>query len=284
MEKIALVTDSTSDLDNETIEKYNIHVLRLKVIYKDTEYIDGLTITSQEVYENLSKEIPTTSTPVISDADTLFTKLEEQGYTHVIAIHISSGLSGTLNMIDLAMQNHPKLTSCIFDSKALSLGCGALVVGCAEMLEQGKSYSEITQQLPAMRDKISVYFVVDTLKYLIKGGRIGKVAGVFGSILDVKPIISIGKDGIYYTYDKIRGKKQVFKRMVSIAKEATENTKAQVWVMHGNAAEEAKHLMEKFKELPSITDLRIGSVGPVLGVHTGPGLLAFTLVKQPFYK
>jgi DegV family protein with EDD domain len=284
MEKIALVTDSTSDLNNDIIEKYNIHVLRLKVIYKDREYIDGVTITSEEVFSNLAHEIPTTSTPVVGDANALFTQLEEQGYTHVISVHISSGLSGTLNMIDLAMKSHPKLTACVFDSKALSLGCGALVIGCAEMIAKGKSYDEITKQLPAMREKISVFFVVDTLKYLIKGGRIGKVAGALGSIMDVKPIISIGKDGIYYTYEKIRGKKQVFKRMLSIAKEKIEDGKAQVWVMHGNAAQEAKQLMEKLKTIPNISDLKLGSVGPVLGVHTGPGLLAFAVIQQPFYK
>ena len=93
MEKIALITDSTSDLDNETIKKYDIKVLRLKVIYKDREYIDGLTIESQEVYENLEKEVPTTSTPSTGDADALFTQLVKEGYSHVLCIHISSGLS-----------------------------------------------------------------------------------------------------------------------------------------------------------------------------------------------
>lgn len=283
MEKIALVTDSTSDLDNETIEKYDIKVLRLKVIYKDREYIDGLTIESQEVYENLEKEIPTTSTPSIGDADALFKQLTEEGYTHVLCIHISSGLSGTLNMIRLALEKYKQLTAFVFDSKALSLGAGALVIGCAEMIKSGMSFDDVISQLPSMRDQISVFFVVDTLKYLIKGGRIGKVAGVLGSIMSVKPIISIGKDGVYYTYEKVRGKAKALGKMIDIIEEKVQDAKAKVWLMHGDAKQEAKEIFEKIKALKNVASLNMGLVGPVLGVHTGPGLVGVVIVKEPFF-
>ena len=282
MEKIALVTDSTSDLSEEIIKKYDIKVLRLKVIYKDKDYIDGVTITSDEVYDNLVNEIPTTSTPLVGDAEKLIKTLEDEGYTHVIAIHISSELSGTLNMVNLVLEKS-KLKTFVFDSKALSMGCGQLVLGCAEMIEKGKTFNQITEQLPAMRDKITVYFVVDTLKYLIKGGRIGKVSGVVGSIIQLKPIISIGKDGIYYTFERIRGKKQAVKRMIELAEESLLKNKARVWVMQGGALEEGKAFLEKIKAFPNITEINFGSIGPVLGVHTGPGLMALALIQEPFY-
>lgn len=284
MEKIALITDSTSDLDQETILKYNIKVLRLKIIYKDKEYLDGGTISSEEVYKNLEFEVPSTSTPVMSEAEELFNQLENEGYTHVIAIHIGSKLSGTFNMVNLVLKKHPKLQSYVFDSKALSLGAGSLVIACGEMIEQGKSFKDITEQLPAMQKKVSVFFVVDTLKYLIKGGRIGRVSGVLGSILKIKPIISIDTDGVYYTFEKARGKKQAVRRLVSIAEETLRNTKAKIWVMHGDALQEGKELFERFKPLTNITKLNFGSIGPVLGVHTGPGLVGFVMVQEPFYK
>jgi len=283
MEKIAIVTDSTADMSQETIEKYDVKVLRLKVIYKDKEFIDGETISADEVYKSLEHEVPKTATPQSGDADALFTQLEAEGYTHVIGIHISSGLSGTLNMVNLAMQSHPKLKACIFDSKALSLGMGELVQGCGEMIKAGKSFDEIVAQLPDMRDKITIYFVVDTLKYLIKGGRIGKVSGVLGSVLHVKPIIKIGKDGVYYTYDKVRGRKQSLKKMLEIVEDALKTTKARVWVMQGDALAEAKEMIEKLKSFKNITKLELGSIGPVLGVHAGPGLIGIGIVKEPFY-
>jgi len=283
MEKIAIIADSTADLDQEAISKYNIHMLRLKIIYKDKEYIDGGSISAQQVYDDFEREVPTTSTPSINDVHELLKQLEADGVTHVIGITIGSKLSGTYNMVRLACESHPNLQSYIFDSKALSLGAGALAIGCGEMIEQGKSFEEITRQLPEMQKKISVFFIVDALKYLIKGGRIGRVSGAVGSMLNIKPIISIDSEGVYYTYDKIRGKNHAIKKLVSIAEETLSSTKARMWVMHGGALQEGKALLEKFKSVSGITSLNFGCIGPVLGVHAGPGLLGFILVKEPFY-
>ena len=101
-------------------------------------------------------------------------------------------------------------------------------------------------------------------------GRIGKVAGVLGSIMSVKPIISIGKDGVYYTFEKVRGKAHAIKRMIDIIEDTLKNAKAKVWVMHGDALQEAKEMFERIKTISNVTSLNMGSVGPVLGVHTGP--------------
>lgn len=209
MTKIALVTDSTSDLNHEEIKKYNIHVLPLKIVYSHREYTDRVDITPDEVYDNMKVEVPKTSLPSMEEIDRLFEKLKKEGYTHVIAITISTGLSGTFNSVRLVSENHPELTFEIFDSRALSLGAGAIVLECGEMIESGKSFDEIIAELPNLRDKISIYYVLDTLKYLIKGGRIGKVSGSIGEVLNLKPIISINDEGVYYTHSKVRGRKKV---------------------------------------------------------------------------
>lgn len=280
MSKIALITDSTSDLGKFEIEKYNIHVLPLRIIYKDAEYIDRVNITTEEVYNNLAIEVPSTSLPSMEDIDKLFTELEEEGYTHAIAVCISSGLSGTYNCINLASKQHPNIISHVFDSLALTLGAGAIAIECGEMIAAGKDYDEIIEQLPSIRNRIKVYFVVDTLNYLIKGGRIGKVSGTIGEFFNIKPIISINEEGVYYTYTKVRGRKQSISKLMDIVSEILSRSRAKIWVLHGGALEEGKDLYEDVSKLPNISEIGFGDIGPVAGVHTGPGLLGVVIMEE----
>ncbi|WP_425447245.1 DegV family protein [Dethiothermospora halolimnae] len=280
MNKIALVTDSTSDLKDDEIKRYNVHVLPLKILYKDREYTDRVDITPEEVYSNMAVEVPTTSLPSLNDIDQLFMKLKKEGYTHIIAVTISSGLSGTYNSVKLVSKNYPEIKFEIFDSRALTLGAGAIILECGEMLRLGKSFEEIVTQLPKFRDKISVYYVLDTLKYLMKGGRIGKVSGNIGKLLNVKPIISINKEGVYYTYKKVRGRKRSISKVFDIVKNTLEEKKGKVWVLHGGAQEEAQELYEKILQLPNLIKLEFGDISPVAGVHTGPGLIGVTIMTD----
>lgn len=278
--KIALVTDSTSDLNHEEIERYNIHMLSLKIVYSDREYTDRVDITPDEVYNNMKVEVPTTSLPSMEDIDRLFVKLKDEGYTHVIAVTISTGLSGTHNSIRLMSENHPELKFEIFDSLALSLGAGAIVLECGEMINSGKSFEEIVNELPKLRDKIRIYYVLDTLKYLMKGGRIGKVSGSIGEILNIKPIISINKEGVYFTHSKVRGREQSISKIFDIVKTALEEKKAKIWVLHGGAKQEAQELYKRILELPNIIKVGFSDISPVAGVHTGPGLIGVTIVSE----
>lgn len=274
MEKIAIVTDSTSDVEKEMIEKYNLKVLPLRIIYKDREYLDRLTIQPKEVYDNLENEIPTTSLPSIKDIDNLYKKLEEEGYTHVIGIVISSNLSGTYNALMMVSQNYPSITSCIFDSKSISIGEGAIVEECGDLISKGESFDTITSKLPSIRDRIKVYYVVNTLKYLIKGGRIGKISGTIGELLNIKPIISINKEGFYYTYAKVRSEKQGINKLIDIAQKKP----CKIWVMHGGSPEKVKELSREVSNLSNVKRISYGEISPVSGVHTGPGLIGMVLL------
>lgn len=281
MEKIALITDSVSDLTKEIIEKFNVKVLPLKIIYKAKEYIDGVTITAKEVYDNFKIEIPTTSMPSVADAENLYEEIISEGYTHAIVVPISSGLSGTINNFTLVADNHSdKIKSFVFDSKSLSRAQGILVEIAGEMIEKGSSFDEIIAVLPQVRDNTKVYFTPDTLEYLIKGGRIGRISGTIGELLNIKPIVSIGTDGKYYTYDKVRGKKQVITRLVKIASEHLSTGNHRVFVMHGGAFEEGTKLYEALSKLPNVSSIELGDLGPVAGVHSGPGFLAFAIFKE----
>jgi DegV family protein with EDD domain len=280
MDKIALVTDSTSDLDKETIDKYNIKVLPLRIVYKNKEYIDRVNIAPKEVYDNLHIEVPHTSLPSMEDIEKLFLKLEEEGYTHAIIVPISSGLSGTYNTLKLVSENHTQLQTTVFDSKSLTLGAGAIVIKCAELIESGKTYEDVVEMLPKIRDSISVYYIVDTLRYLIKGGRIGKVSGTVGELLNIKPIISIDSEGIYYTHAKVRGKKKALSALFEISTNILKFTKGRVWIMHGGAEEEGLKFYESFKNVENVTYLGFGDISPVAGVHTGPGLIGIVIMKD----
>ena len=280
MQKIALVADSTCDLNKEEIKKNNVHILPLKIVYKDREYTDRVDITPQEVYDNMKNEVPTTSLPSMEEIDRLFLKLKEEGYTHLIAVTISTGLSGTNNSLRLVSKKHPEMTYEIFDSKALSLGAGAIVMECGKMIEEGKDFEYIVKQMPMLREKIKVFYVLDTLKYLMKGGRIGKVSGSIGQLLNLKPIISIDNEGIYYTYTKVRGRKKSINKLHEIMKETLEGKGGKAWVLHGGAKEEAMDLYEKVKTIPNVIMAGLSDISPVAGVHTGPGLIGITIMEK----
>ena len=281
MSKIALITDTTSETPEDIIKKYNIKVLPFRIIYKDREYKDKFEITPDQVYDNLKKEVPTSSLPSMQDMEEMFTKLEAEGYTHAIAILLSTGLSGIYNAMKLVSENHPNITTFLVDSKSLSIGEFILVKKCGEMIESGNSFEEIVDTLPLIQKKIHLFFVVDTLEYLIKGGRIGRVAGTIGDLLNIKPIISIDEDGRYYTYDKVRGRKQSLNRLIEIAKERLSTSPCSIYMMEGHAHEEANKVHETLSLLPNVISIFFGGdISPVAGAHSGPGLVGFALLEE----
>lgn len=279
MQKIALLVDSACDLSLETIRENNIKLLPLRISYSHGEYKDMLDISADEIYSNLEKEVPKTSLPSAENLEEILSSLENEGYTHVIAVTISSGLSGTFNSIRLALEDHPKLISHVFDTKILAMPEGIVAFEVAKLIEAGKSFEYIVDNLPNIRKSITGYFTVNTLDYLKKGGRIGKIAGTIGEMLNLKPIVTVDDDGIYYTVCKARGRKQSILRLTNILKESLSQGPCKVWVLHGGALEEAKSFLESLKGLDNIMSLDISQISPALGVHGGPGLLGLAIQK-----
>ena len=279
--KIAVVTDSTSDLTREELNKYGIESMPLKVIYKDRQYHDRVDITPSEVYEKMEEEIPTTSMPSPKEIEDVYMNLKEEGYTHILSIHISSGLSATYNNCRMVADQIEGIEVKVIDSKMLSKGLGQLVLYAHHLVESGQyPFEEIIDKVEAKREKIDVFFVVETLKYLKKGGRIGKVSGTIAELLNIKPIISIDEDGEYFTFDKVRGRARSLKKMFKIIKSRLkEKKKYLVDVAHAAAEEEAEKLIDKFKNLPGVEDTFLSEISPVMVVHAGPGLLGVVLTE-----
>lgn len=280
MNKIALITDSISDISKKIIDMYDIKVLPLKIIYKGKEYLDRINISPKEVYDRMPKEIPTTSLPSMDEINNMFMSLEKEGYTHAIAIPVSSNLSGTFNAIKLISNDWPSIKTHVFDSKSISTGEGCIVEKCAELIQSGEDFDDIVKELPNIRKKSHVFYIVDTLEYLKKGGRIGRVSGAIGQLLNIKPIISVNEEGVYYTVAKARGKKQAINTLLSTIQGILEKSKCRVYVLHGGAKEECEKLIKTVSTLPNIKSIQTGEISPAAGVHTGPGLLGISLLEE----
>ena len=280
MNKIALITDSTCGLPKEYIKKYNVKVAPLKILYKEKEFIDGINITPEEVYSRLPEELPTTSMPSVNDVSVLYEELVKEGYTHAIVLPISSGLSGTINSFRLASENFQSINTFIFDTKILSMAVGLIVIEVGKMIQENKSFEYICDKIPKIRENMWLYFTVDTLEYLIKGGRIGKVTGQIGKMLNLKPIITMDEDGRYTTFTKVRGSKQAFKKLYSLASDILDKGKGKVIIMTGTMHEEAEKLKEILAQHKNTTFMYKGTLTPAVGIHSGPRLLAVAVMKE----
>ncbi len=277
MQKIALITDSACDIDLNSLKENNINLLPLRIIYSNGDYRDRIDISPQEVYDKLEKEVPKTSLPSAQETEEILNKLEEEGYTHVICISISSGLSGSFNALRLALEDHPKLTSFVYDSKILAYPQGEIVLEVAKLIREGKSYEEIIEEIPEIRKRVIGYFTINTLEYLKKGGRIGRLAGTVGELLNLKPIITTDENGIYYTVAKVRGRKQSLSKMTELLKEYLAKGKCEVAVLHAGCEDEAIKYMNSLKDLTNVVSIKIAEISPALGIHGGPGLIGFSV-------
>lgn len=273
-DKIALVADSACDLPQQLVDQYGITILPLKIIYPDAQYSDRVDIQPADVYSRMPAEIPTTSMPNIQEIKTAFDKAYQEGFTHILAIALSSGLSGTYQAMELAAKDFADIKIKVFDTRTLSMGTGWMVLDAARNILQGLSFEKVWGKLVSLQPKVRAYYVIETLEYLRKGGRIGLVAGMLGELLNLKPIIGINSDGIYYTHAKVRGRQKSIDRLMELVIEGVGDKPFNLAVMHGGAQAEGEKMVAKLGNLPNLRELIFSDISPALGVHTGPGLLA----------
>lgn len=275
--KIAILTDSGSDVPQEIKEKYDVKVIPLKIIFSDGEYIDKETITAEEVYQRMENEIPKTSLPDGEMIKQMFDEIKAEGYEKVIAITISSGLSGTNNMVRVVADQYDGLEIFVLDTKNIGIGSGFSVAEAALQADRGVEWEQLKENLTEGIEQAKVYFHVPTLEYLQKGGRIGLVQSVVGSMMNLKPIITCNEEGIYHTVAKVRGKTKSVKKTLDLVEEFSKGSgKYNLAIAYGGetAREEAEAIREEMKtRLPNYERFYYDQVSPALGVHTGPGLI-----------
>ncbi|AVX21544.1 MULTISPECIES: DegV family protein [Carboxydocella] len=277
---IALITDSACDLPPTLLEALQIHVLPFGINYQDGQFLDRVDIQPEDIYARLPVEIPTTSMPTPGAVLALLDQLKAEGYKQVLAIHISSSLSGTWQMVQTIASQYEGLDIRVFDSRSLSFGQGFLLLEAARMLRSGQTdLDTIWQRLVHLRDTSRVFFILDTLEYLHRGGRIGAVSAFLGQMLNLKPIISVDKEGKYFSFTKVRGKKLGLKELLKIGEQLAKETPCRLAVLHGAAEAEARELYKKLKELPTVVESFLEQISPALGIHTGPGLVGFVFCE-----
>lgn len=271
--KTAIMVDSGCDISQEFIEQYDIKVLRLKVLYGDRMYSDGLDIDPLEVYRRFPQEIPTTSTPNMYEVSELVNEIKSEGYEKIIGITISSGLSGTYNAVAMAFEEED-IETFAFDTKNISIGAGLLAMWAAKKLSEGWTFETVKHGLNDKINDSKVFFYMDTLDYLRKGGRISPAVAIVGKALNLKPIISCNEKGTYYTVSKIRGQHKGLEKLMDSLKDYIGDKKAYLAIMNGDGTRYLDIIRARIKEMfPQCEVVVDKQITATMAIHTGPGLI-----------
>ena len=277
--KIALLTDSCADISPRLAKEKGIFVVPLRILCRDGEYRDGVDITPDEVYCRLrGGELPKTSLPSGEDIGSALEEIVKEGYEGVIAFMLSSGLSGTFNVARLIGEEcEGKLEVAVFDSLSASLGQGMMVLQLAEDIKAGMSWEELVEhRAPQLVKDTTAHFSVDTLEYLEKGGRIGKVTATAGTLLNIKPILGFSADGQLQSAAKVRGRNQVMDKLVALTVKACgEHKRYNLAVASGgSSSEELEKLRTKLiTALPDYDHIWEGEIDCTLSTYIGDGIL-----------
>ena len=274
--KLAVITDSSAFLQAEALRKEDLFVLDIPVNIDGQEYVEGVNLTAQEFYEKMarSSELPKTSQPSIAKLDEILSSLKEKGYTHVLGLFLSSGISGFHQNIQYMKDEYEGVTIAFPDTRITSAPLGYMVESVLKWAEQGDGFESILDKVTEQIENTSAFIMVDDLDHLVKGGRLSNGAAILGNLLSIKPILYFNDQGVIEVYEKVRTEKKATKRLVEIVKEATANGNYQITVIHGNAPQKAADLRQLLIDGGVATDVSIATFGSVIGTHLGEGSIA----------
>lgn len=277
-----IVSDRAADLTAEDIAANSIAVAPLYINFPEG-MIDSAELTPDEFYQRLEAmqpDIPSTSQPSEGVFSDLYQAVAQEG-EEILSIHISSGLSGTLNAARLAAQNAAGRLIDIVDTKTLSGGERFQVLAAARLANLGWQKAAILQRLEEIRAATELIYTLETLTYLARGGRIGRVQALAGALLKIKPIIHVApEDGKYSTLGRTPTITRALTDIGAILSKRYEKELVWVSVMHGQYAEQAEALAELLQTRLNIGKLEILRISPVLGVHTGPGIVGAAVMPM----
>ena len=289
--KIGLVTDSTCDLSPDLLKKYQITAVPLNIHLEGEVYQDRVDLQAEEFYERLPSvsKLPSTSQPSVGQFLECYNNLKDK-YDRLISIHLSGNLSGTVESATLASRQIEGIEVEVIDSYSASYGLGFQVLKAAMLIESGEEdIKEIKKQVEKVKNNTSVYFTVDDLKYLEKGGRIGKAQSLLGSVLKFNPILKLDHtDGQVTSYKKIRGETRTINEMADLFR--SNFSSDNIWLSLLRAKEDDRFLKFSEKLKKDISDredsitLFKSIISPVLGAHTGPSLYGGIICSGDFLK
>ena len=277
---IHILTDSVSDLGADLAEKYGIGIIPLSVFVNEQTFIDGGSLTSEMLYNEVEKsgQLPKTAAPSVVEFIDFFNKYPGD----ILFISISSKLSATNQNATLALDALPGRNIRVVDSQNLSSGIGLLVLAAAEIREQGASLDEICDHVTTLIPRVNSSFMIDTLEYLHKGGRCSAVENLMGSLLSIHPIIEVRRDGTLGVRQKLRGTtRKVMDAMVDTFRQNIDRIDLhRVFITHSGGGIDPQYIMTKLKEFAEIEDICITQAGATVSSHCGPKTIGILYIMK----
>lgn len=274
--KLAVITDSSAYFKPEVLEKESLFILDIPVFIDGKTYVEGKNLTAEDFYQKmaLSTELPKTSQPSIAELEDLLSTLSGNGYTHVLGLFLSSGISGFYQNIQFLKDEFPQLEIAFPDSKITSAPLGIMVQSALNWAEAGLDFNEILRRINVQIDGTSAFIMVDDLNHLVKGGRLSNGAAILGNLLSIKPILYFNHHGVIEVFEKIRTEKKATKRLIELVEERTSSGKYEIIVIHANAVDKAETLRQSLLESNISAEISLATFGSVIGTHLGEGSIA----------
>jgi DegV family protein with EDD domain len=278
MSSVALVTDSSACVPTKLVEQHGITVVPIYVRFGEEFLREGVDITPEQFYNRLrtSPDMPATSQPSSGDFVETYRRLAEGGASAILSIHVSGKLSGTLSSALLARDIVSDVPIHVVDTLTVSMAHGFLVLAAARALAAGRPVEEVVLSLEAQREHARFLFVVDTLEFLRKGGRIGGAQAFLGSVLGLKPLLAV-RDGLIEGVGRVRTKPKALGRLLELAVEEAAGRPVYAAAVHAAAPEGAAEIRQQMEARLDCRELHVAELSPVFGTHLGPGTVGIAL-------
>jgi len=283
MSKVGLLVCGNSGIDYIT-HKYDIDVIRSILLFGEDEFTDFVDINADDFYQKLEDypEIaPSTAQAATGVILEQYEAMKEKGYNELLVVTLSKHLSGTYEGCMLAAKMIDDVKVTVFDSKTVSYPEAKMILDAAEMLESGKTVEEVITHLEFIRDNSMIWIAVDTLKYLVKNGRLSGAAGFMGSLLKIKPLLEVTKEGKVESIEKIRTASKSTERVIEKFLEEIEGMDVEPFLINTNNMERVEYIKEKIMSArPDIKEINVYPLTPVVGAHAGPGTVGVGFIKK----
>jgi len=282
MTRVGLVCDSTCDLGPQWLADHDIRMVPLKVLFGSESFLDWIDLTPEQFYTRLasSQSLPKTSQPSPADFAAAYAALAESGCEEIVSIHLTSALSGTFESATMAAVDSPVPVR-IVDTKTVSLATGLAIKLALEARDAGKSAAEIEDAAREAAESSRLFFILDTLEYLVKGGRAGKAAGLAASVLNIKPILTFNNEGTIEPFKKVKGFKKALGELAAHVAEDAGGKRIRLSILHGAAPELAGQVTAALDSAGVSYELdTVESVGAVIGTYAGPGAVGIAYLPH----
>jgi DegV family protein with EDD domain len=273
MNTVAIVTDSGACMPAELVSKFHIHVVPFLLVWEGQSFRDGVDLTTGQFYQMLRRanDLPSTSQPSVGDFLRIYAKLSREAEA-IVSIHVAGEMTGVMNSARTARDclNDPPVY--LIDSRTAAMAQGFIVLAAARAASEGRGVAEVIEAAKAMIPRVRLYAVLDTLDYLRRGGRVPQIAALAGSLLQINPLLSMA-NGRASILEAPRTKNRAVDRLLERAEEQIGRRPVHMAVFHADALAEAQALREQVALRFNCVELYVTEFTPVMGTHTGPGLL-----------